>query len=206
VPASTCRTAARAGTARRAGADPGGGVRIPARPTGRITDDEAREGYALLCQARALSDLTVETREVRPAPDVEVKSLPCRIERMDRVADDVMAVFLRLPAVEEFNYRPGQYLDVILSEGRRRSFSIASAPADGRLIELHVRRASKSGFTGQLFDSMREGTLLRIEGRSGSSGSAPNRRARHCSSVAARAMRHCGPCCGSSSRLAIAGR
>jgi CDP-4-dehydro-6-deoxyglucose reductase len=133
------------------------------RPAG-ITDDEAREGYALLCQARALSDLTVETREVRPAPDVEVKSLPCRIERMDRVADDVMAVFLRLPAVEEFNYRPGQYLDVILSEGRRRSFSIASAPADGRLIELHVRRASKSGFTGQLFDSMRAGTLLRIEG------------------------------------------
>jgi CDP-4-dehydro-6-deoxyglucose reductase len=75
-----------------------------------------------------------------------------------------MAVFLRLPAVEEFNYRPGQYLDVILSEGRRRSFSIASAPADGRLIELHVRRASKSGFTGQLFDSMHAGTLLRIEG------------------------------------------
>jgi len=136
-------------------------------PTGRppgITEDEARDGYALLCQVRALTDLSVETREVRPAPDVEVKSLPCRIERMDRVADDVMAVFLRLPAVEEIHYRPGQYLDVMLSGGRRRSFSIASAPADGRLIELHVRRASQSGFTGQLFDSMREGTLLRIEG------------------------------------------
>lgn len=133
------------------------------RPAG-ITEAEARDGFALLCQARAVTDLDVETREVRPAPDVEVKSLPCRIERMDRVADDVMAVFLRLPAVEEFSYRPGQYLDVMLSEGRRRSFSIASAPGDGRLLELHVRRASKSGFTGQLFDSMRSGTLLRIEG------------------------------------------
>jgi CDP-4-dehydro-6-deoxyglucose reductase len=133
------------------------------RPPG-ITEDEAWAGFALLCQARAVTDLTLETREVRPAPDVEVKSLPCRIERMDRVADDVMAVFLRLPAVEEFNYRPGQYLDVMLSEGRRRSFSIAGAPGDGRLVELHVRRASKSGFTGQLFDTMRSGTLLRIEG------------------------------------------
>lgn len=133
------------------------------RPAG-ITADEEREGYALLCQATALTDLSVATREVRPAPDVEVKSLPCRIERMDRVAEDVMAVFLRLPAVEELNYRPGQYLDVMLSGGRRRSFSIASAPGDGRLVELHVRRASKSGFTGQLFDSMRSGTLLRIEG------------------------------------------
>ena len=133
------------------------------RPPG-LTEEEAREGHALLCQARAVTDLTLETREVRPAPDVEVKSLPCRIERMDRVADDVMAVFLRLPAVEEFNYRPGQYLDVMLSGGRRRSFSIASAPGDGRLLELHVRRASRSGFTGQLFDSLRSGTLLRIEG------------------------------------------
>ncbi len=133
------------------------------RPAG-LTEDEAREGYALLCQARAIGDMRVETREVRPAPEVEVKSLPCRIERMDRLAEDVMAVFLRLPAVEDLHFRPGQYLDVMLSEGRRRSFSIASAPADGRFIELHVRRASKSGFTAQLFDSLRQGSLLRIEG------------------------------------------
>jgi len=52
----------------------------------------------------------------------------------------------------------------MLAEGRRRSFSIASAPGDGRLLELHVRRASSSGFTAKLFDSMRAGTLLRIEG------------------------------------------
>jgi CDP-4-dehydro-6-deoxyglucose reductase len=133
------------------------------RPAG-LTEAEAREGYALLCQARALGDLRVETREVRPAPDVEVKSLPCRIERMERLAEDVMAVFLRLPAVEDLHFRAGQYLDVMLSEGRRRSFSIASAPSDGRLIELHVRRASKSGFTAQLFESLRAGALLRIEG------------------------------------------
>ena len=141
-----------------------GSVAYPGpRPAG-LTEAEAAEGYALLCQARALTDLRVETREVRPAPDVEVKSLPCRIERMDRLADDVMAVFLRLPAVEDLHFRPGQYLDVMLSEGRRRSFSIASAPSDGRLIELHVRRASKSGFTAQLFETLRAGALLRIEG------------------------------------------
>ena len=135
-------------------------ARLPAG----ITPAEVAAGFALLCQARPLTDLLVETREVRPAAEVEVKSLPCRIDRMERLADDVMAVFLRLPVVEELHYLAGQYLDVILSEGRRRSFSIASAPADGKLLELHVRKASSSGFTGQLFDSMRAGTLLRIEG------------------------------------------
>ena len=83
---------------------------------------------------------------------------------MERVAEDVMAVFLKLPAVEELHYRAGQYIDFILSGGRRRSFSLASAPADGKLLEVHVRRASSSGFTGQLFDTMRAGNLLRVEG------------------------------------------
>jgi len=133
------------------------------RPAG-ITEEEAAQGCVLLCQARATTDLTLEVREMRPAPEVEVKSLPCRIDRLERVADDVMAVFLRLPAVEPLHFRAGQYLDIMLSEGRRRSFSIASAPSDGPMIELHVRRASSSGFTGQLFDSMRAGTLLRVEG------------------------------------------
>ena len=141
-----------------------GSVAYPGpRPAG-ITDQEARDGYALLCQARALTDLQVEAREVRPAPDVEVKSLPVRIERKELVAPDVMAVFLRLPAVEPLHYRAGQYLDFMLSGGRRRSFSIASAPGDGPFIELHVRRASTAGFTAQLFDAMQPGTLLRIEG------------------------------------------
>jgi CDP-4-dehydro-6-deoxyglucose reductase len=117
-----------------------------------------------LCHAHAVTDLAIETREVRPAPEVEVRSLPCRIERLERLADDVMAVFLRLPAVEQMRFRAGQYLDFMLPGGRRRSFSIASAPDDSQLLEVHVRRASAGGFTGQLFDSMRAGTLLRIEG------------------------------------------
>jgi CDP-4-dehydro-6-deoxyglucose reductase len=135
----------------------------PGLPTG-ITAAEAAAGDALLCRACATTDLVVATREVRPAPDVELRSLPCRIDGMERLADDVMAVRLRLPAVEPLEFRAGQYLDFILSGGRRRSFSIASAPADGSIVEVHVRRASGNGFTGRLFDTMGVGTLLRIEG------------------------------------------
>jgi CDP-4-dehydro-6-deoxyglucose reductase len=74
-----------------------------------------------------------------------------------------MALTLRLPRVEEFRYRAGQYLDIMLPAGRRRSFSIASAPSDGRELELHVRAAGGE-FTGQVFGGMAAGTLLRIEG------------------------------------------
>lgn len=134
-----------------------------AQPAG-ITAEEVRSGHALLCQVQALTDLLIETREVRPAPEVEFKNLPCRIASLDRLAPTIMRVRLRLPAVEEFNFIPGQYIDVLPGDGRRRSFSIASAPADGPVVELHVQRASQSGFTAQLFDTLRVGALLRIEG------------------------------------------
>jgi len=82
-----------------------------------------------------------------------------------------MQVLLRLPAVERLRFHPGQYLDVLLPGGRRRSFSIASPPHDSELLELHVRRVSGGGFTERLFDAgatsdarLTPGSLLRIEG------------------------------------------
>ena len=139
-------------------------------PRGRplaLSDEEVAHGYVLLCQARARSDLIVEARDVRHLIDVEIKSLPCRVERMQLLAPDVMALFLRLPAVEDFVFRAGQYLDIMLPDGRRRSFSIASPPHDASFLELHVRRAARGEFTARVFGGMKRGELLRIEGALG---------------------------------------
>jgi CDP-4-dehydro-6-deoxyglucose reductase len=141
-----------------------GQVDYPRGPPLGLSAAEAAAGYALLCQAVARTDLVVEAREVRAVTDVAIKSLPARIERLERLAPDVMGVFLRLPVVEEFRFRAGQYLDVMLPGGRRRSFSIASPPHDAALLELHVRRVAGGAFTTQLFESLGRGALLRIEG------------------------------------------
>jgi CDP-4-dehydro-6-deoxyglucose reductase, E3 len=149
-----------------------GEIHYPAqRPLG-LTAEEAREGFVLLCQARAASDVTVEARLTASVADVEMKTLPCRIERLVPLASDVMQVWLRLPAVERLPFHAGQYLDVLLEGGRRRSFSIASPPHDAQLIELHVRRVQGGGFTERLFGGedpgagapLAPGSLLRIEG------------------------------------------
>jgi ferredoxin len=147
-----------------------GEVRYPgARPLG-ITADEERAGYILLCQARAASDLTVEARLVASVADVEIKTLPCRIEALNPLAPDVMQVLLRLPSVERLPFHAGQYLDVLMDGGKRRRFSIASPPHDSEFLELHVRKVAGGGFTERLFgggagtDALRVGSLLRIEG------------------------------------------
>jgi CDP-4-dehydro-6-deoxyglucose reductase, E3 len=128
-----------------------GEIRYPnGRPLG-ITAEEEQKGYVLLCQARARSDLVVEARLIASVADVEIKTLPCRIARLTPLAPDVMQVMLRLPAVERLRFHAGQYLDVLLESGRRRSFSIASPPHDSELLELHVRRVGGGGFTERLF-------------------------------------------------------
>jgi CDP-4-dehydro-6-deoxyglucose reductase len=129
-----------------------------------LTAEEAQAGNVLLCQARARSDLIVEARLIASVAEVDIKTLPCRITRVTPLAPDVLQVFLRLPAVESLRFHPGQYLDILLDGGRRRSFSIASPPHDSELLELHVRRVAGGDFTQRLFDASPVGSLLRIEG------------------------------------------
>jgi len=129
-----------------------------------LTAEEAQSGNVLLCQARARSDLIVEARLIRSVAEVDIKTLPCRIARLTPLAPDVLQVFLRLPAVESLRFHPGQYLDLLLDGGRRRSFSIASPPHDSELLELHIRRVAGGDFTQRLFDASPVGSLLRIEG------------------------------------------
>ncbi|HSC27472.1 MAG TPA: FAD-binding oxidoreductase, partial [Vicinamibacterales bacterium] len=125
---------------------------------------EENEGYALICQALALTDLVIETREIRHVTDVEIRELPARVARMERLAPDVMGLWLRLPAIEPFTWQSGQYVDVMLPGDLRRSFSLANPPHDGQHLELHVRRAPGGAFSETVFGEMKPGSLLRIEG------------------------------------------
>jgi CDP-4-dehydro-6-deoxyglucose reductase len=134
------------------------------RPPG-LMEQEYAAGYALLCQAHAVSpELTVKVREVSPALDIQVQSLPCRVERWQLLAPDVMALFLRLPAAAMFAFNAGQYVDIMLPQNRRRSFSLANPPHETAVLELHIRRVTGGEFTEQLFGGQLAKTLLRIEG------------------------------------------
>ncbi|MEA3139483.1 MAG: CDP-4-dehydro-6-deoxyglucose reductase [Gammaproteobacteria bacterium] len=141
-----------------------GEIHYPNGPPLGLSAGEVAEGMILLCQARARTDLTIETFEVRSAGSALPKRLPCRIERTVPLSHDVKGLFLRLPLAEDFVFEPGQYLDILLPGGRRRSFSIASPPHDARPLELHVRHVAGGEFTDRLFHDDMQSALLTIEG------------------------------------------
>jgi CDP-4-dehydro-6-deoxyglucose reductase len=132
-----------------------------------LTDDERRAGLALFCCAKPLTDLVIEVREVRRAGDIPIKRLPCRIESIAKPAADVAIVRIKLPANERLQFLAGQYIDFLLKDGKRRSFSLAVAPHDDALLELHVRHIPGGLFTDPLFTQFKGREILRIEGPHG---------------------------------------
>ena len=131
---------------------------------GALSDEERAQGYALLCQAHPKSDLVLNVRTVGRVGDIAPRKMPCRLISLDKVASDVMVLRLKLPASEQFKFRAGQYIDFLLSDGKRRSFSIANAPHQEGELELHVRRVEGGRFTDHVFQTMKPREILRIEG------------------------------------------
>jgi CDP-4-dehydro-6-deoxyglucose reductase, E3 len=129
-----------------------------------LTDEEKAQGKALFCQAKPLGPLVIEARTVGAAKDIQVKMLPCRIQKLERVADDVMVLQLKLPANERLQFLAGQYIEFLLKDGSRRSFSMGNAPHDDEFLQLHVRHVAGGQFTDHVFNRMKERDILRFEG------------------------------------------
>lgn len=128
-----------------------------------LAEFEKKAGFALFCQARPKSDLVIEAREISGVGEIEVRRLPCRVQQMHKAADDVMVLKLKLPANERLQFLAGQYLDILLRDGKRRSYSMANPPHDDELVELHVRHMSDGAFTEFVFGRMKEKDILRFE-------------------------------------------
>lgn len=133
-----------------------------------LTEAEKDIGQALFCCARPLSDLVIECREVTADNGIRPRILPARVQKMQKLSHDVMALFLKLPSNERMQFLAGQYIDFLLKDGKRRAFSLANAPHDDGLLELHLRLIPGGQFTKYVFSEMQEKAILRLEGPFGS--------------------------------------
>jgi len=137
-----------------------------------LTSDEIAQGYTLFCQAQAQSDLVIESHQVRLASDIRVRKMPVRVLSFEKLAEDVMRVVLQLPAADPFYFYPGQYLDILLKDGSRRSYSMANAPTDDNRVELHIRHMPGGVFTDHVFGTgatqLKAREILRAEAPLGS--------------------------------------
>lgn len=133
-----------------------------------LTNDEKVQGKTLLCCAKAKTDLVVACKEIGGATDFPARTFPSRVEALTRLAPDVIRLKLRLPTNERLQFHAGQYIDILMKDGQRRSFSMANAPHDDAFIELHIRHVPGGQFTEHVFNAMNPRDILRLNGPLGS--------------------------------------
>ena len=133
-----------------------------------LSEEDHKVGMSLFCQARPKSDLVLEAKEISTEQQIEIKTLPVRVETIEKLSGDVIRLYLRLPATERLQFLAGQWIDMLMKDGERRGFSIANAPYADDHIELHIRHVVGGRFTDFVFEQLKNNDLLRFEGPHGS--------------------------------------
>jgi len=144
-----------------------------------LSADEEAAGFVLTCCGVPHSNVVLESRQVTEAGAFAVRKMPVRVARLERLSHDVMGVTLQLPANDVMQYHAGQYIEFILKDGARRSYSMANAPhtlvrpvpggtTSAPMVDLHIRHMPGGLFTDTVFSTMKERDILRVEGPYGS--------------------------------------
>jgi CDP-4-dehydro-6-deoxyglucose reductase, E3 len=133
-----------------------------------LSAEEEAAGFVLTCCGVPHSDVVLESKQVTDESAFPVRKMPSRVSTLEKKSHDVMIVKLQLPANDTFRYHAGQYVEFILRDGSRRSYSMANGPHNGPHIELHIRHMPGGKFTDHVFTAMKEKEILRVEGPFGS--------------------------------------
>jgi CDP-4-dehydro-6-deoxyglucose reductase len=144
-----------------------------------LSAEEEAAGLILTCCGVPLTDVVLESRQVTDESAFPIKRMPSRVISLEKKSQDVMLVKLQLPANDAMRYHAGQYVEFLLRDGSRRSYSMANAPhlaggqptatpPVGPSVELHIRHMPGGKFTDHVFSAMKEKEILRIEGPYGS--------------------------------------
>jgi CDP-4-dehydro-6-deoxyglucose reductase len=143
------------------------GTTAPLRAPLALTDAEAAEGWVLTCTSAAVSDVHLDVEDLAALAGYPARVTPSRIDVLERVADDVVRVVLRLPPTSPLRFIAGQHVAVTSPAGATRSYSIASAATTTGKLELHIRRVEGGRFSDYWFGAAKVNDLLRFDGPRG---------------------------------------
>ncbi|MET9271622.1 2Fe-2S iron-sulfur cluster-binding protein [Kribbella sp. NPDC003557] len=146
-----------------------GDIQMERYSTFACNDAEVAEGYVLLCKSHAFSDCTIELLnfdEDELLGGIPIRTVTTTVAAIEPVTRDIVS--LRLTPDGEFDFKPGQYVDLTIpGTDEHRSFSMATTPANE--IEFLIKKYPGGRFSGLLDDGLAVGDELSMTGPYGSS-------------------------------------
>lgn len=125
--------------------------------------DEREKGLTLFCQAKPISNIEILPLSIIKIDKSVPKIIEAKIYRATQVTADVTILELRFSAGKRVQFKAGQYLDVIMDDGSKRSYSMANQPKKNDGVTLHIRHVSGGKFTSYLEDQVKPGMVLKVE-------------------------------------------
>lgn len=132
-----------------------------------LMDFEREEGKVLACCATPTEDVAIEAEvdEEEDARMIPVRDFTATVDRLVDLTHDVKGVFLKISGGERIDFQPGQYINLTVpGVARPRAFSIASVPANGDTVELHVRLVPGGEATPVIHERLKEGDTVTFAG------------------------------------------
>ena len=128
-----------------------------------LSDEERAKGYILTCNTKPKSDIKLDIEDLGDIQIQKSRTLPCKIDTLEKMTDDVIKLVLRLPPNTDFKFLAGQYINLIRG-GVKRSYSIAGTTNKDSQLEFYIKRYNEGQMSSYLFNSAKENDLLRLEG------------------------------------------
>lgn len=118
-------------------------------------------GEVLACLAEPEQDCVLQWYGVLAPGELPQRRLAFQLLECSALGADVWRVRLLAPAGKAPRYHAGQYLLVEDANGEQMAFSIASAPHQGRELELHILAAEER--PAELIEQIQRDRLVRVQ-------------------------------------------
>lgn len=131
-----------------------------------LTEKDINSKKILTCCCAPNTDVLIDAEDLSDLKDIEVKTFPARINRIEKQTEFILMLELRLPPTAHLNFLEGQYVDITGPQGIKRSYSMASSSSEN-LIKFYIKKIKDGEFSQYWFNDAKENDLLRIEGPKG---------------------------------------
>ena len=132
---------------------------------GRVKLPDSREAgpgeEIFTCVAEPLEDCALHWEGILAPGQLPVRKLACQVVECSPIGGDVWRGRLRTPAGKPLRYHPGQYLLLERDGAEPAAFSIASAPSEERMLELHI--LTRDPVTQAVIDYLQQHKVARIQ-------------------------------------------
>jgi len=134
-----------------------------------LSPAEQQDNIRLACQVKLSRDLRISI----PEKFFHIREYRAVVSSVRSLTGSIREVVLELVKPETINFKSGQYIQLRIPPypGKRRmvyrAYSIASAPSDGRHVELEIGYARNGLATTFIFEHLKTGQVMSFNGPHG---------------------------------------